>query len=341
MKISLVIPTNRTSYSAVARVFEFVSLDPSKFELIVRDNSENEDKRTLLRKIDSPTLRFSTAPSCSAFENAIHALRLASGDFVFFVADDDWLSVRGLQQLHLLAIQAEVDTSVACLTGAYLLETSSATGFFQYKGLDSAEPAKRLASYLEANTTNFLYYSAVRRLSAAFCFAFMESLPYRFSYHDQLVSLLYLTLGRVLQVDRVVYYYDLGDWETPSGSLSKDRASYLQAGLPVEYDRLHWLFCAMEGAFLLKSRLLAQKVSFDCTTLSDLWFRSIFARFKHHDRESGQEQNAASAATLAVKNKWSAEPQIDLNELLLDVCDVLEIADSEGAKRYFDFWSTI
>src|SRR6266567_6399186 len=114
MKISLVLPTYRTSYSALARVFDSASLDPEKFELIVRDNSEDLEKRALLGKIDSPTIRLSLVPKCDAFENAVEAFRLASGDFVFFLADDDWLSSRGLHQLHSLAIQAESDSSVAC-----------------------------------------------------------------------------------------------------------------------------------------------------------------------------------------------------------------------------------
>jgi hypothetical protein len=341
MKISVVMPTNRTSYSAIARAFDLASLDPSQFELIVRDNSENEDKRALLRKIDSPTLRLAIVSNCSAFQNAIDALQLASGDFVFFLADDDWLSARGLQQLHALAIQTEGDPSVACLTGAYVVEMAAATRFFQYRGLDSAEPAKRLESYLDANAANFLYYSAVKRSLADFCFAFMARLPYRFSYHDQLVSLLYLTLGRVLQCDRVVYSYELGDWESLPASLAKDRAWYVEAGLPVEYDRLQCLFCAMEGALLLRSGLVGGKVAFDRTPLSDLWFLRYFARFKHHDRESGSAQSPVTGAIERLRNKWSARPLIDLDELLRDVCEVLQIADTAGAKRYFDFWSTL
>ena len=259
MKISLIIPTNRTSYSAMARIFEAASLDPDKFEVIVRDNSENEEKRAILGAIKSPACRILLVPNRGGYENPAEALREASGDFVFFLADDDWISARGLNQLHSLAIQSAADSSVACLTGAYLIDTSTGTGFLQYSGLDSHEPAKRLASYLEANATNVLYYSAVRRELATFCFAFMESLPYKFSYHDQLMSIFYLALGRVLQVDRVVYHYDLGDWETAAGSLSKDKASYVAAGLPAEFDLLHWLFCALEGAFLLNSSCSRKK----------------------------------------------------------------------------------
>ncbi len=339
MKISLVIPTNRTSYSAVARVLECASLDPDKFQLIVRDNSESKDKERLLDEIKSPDMLRSTVPNRGGFENSIEALRQASGDYVLFLADDDWISTRGLRQLHSLAVESEGDSSVACLTGAYFVETATSTGFFQYSGLDSANAIDRVRSYLDANTSNYLFYSAIRRDRANFCFALMESLPYQFSYHDQFMSLLYLTLGRTLQINRVVYFYDLGDWESAGGSLGKDRASYLGAGLPIEYDRLHWLLCGLEGAYLLKSQLLAGKVQFDTVPLANLWFGTMFGRFKGADRELDYEETAVNAGTLKLKNKWISHSEIDLSELLLDVCDVFEIADKPGAERYFSFWS--
>jgi glycosyltransferase involved in cell wall biosynthesis len=341
MKISLILPTNRTSYSAVARIFETASLDPNKFELIVRDNSEDEAKRALLSRIDSPTLRLFTVPNRGSAENTVEALHLATGDFVFFMADDDWLSARGIEQLHALAVQVRDDESVVSLTGKYFIESSIAAGLFSYSSLDSADPATRMITYLNANAPNVLYYSAVRRSLATFCFTFLQSLPYKFSYHDQLISMLYLALGRTLQIERVVYCYDLGEWETSQKSLSKDRAAYIAAGLPLEFDRLHWLLCGMEGGFLLNSQLVADKRSYDSKQLADLWFASMFARFKHHYRETGYESGAINEGTLKLKNKWISEPEVNLNELLLDVCDILENINPAIADRYFRFWSSL
>jgi len=341
MKISLIIPTNRTSYSAIARVFEAASLDPDKFEVIVRDNSESEEKRAILGTLKSPACRVMTVPNRGGYENPAEALHEATGDFVFFFADDDWISKRGLTQLHSLAVQNAADNSVACLTGTYLIDTSTGTGFVRYKGLDSLEPAMRLASYLEANTTNLLYYSAVKRELAIFCFSFMQNLPYKFSYHDQLMSIFYLALGRVLQVEGVVYQYDLGEWETAAGSLSKDKASYVAAGLPAEYDRLHWLFCALEGALLLNSELLSQKVTYDRAELAEIWFNTLFARFKHHDRGSDYADGEANSSVIKLRDKCLATPHVDRSEMLLDICDLLEISDKAGAERYFTFWSTL
>jgi glycosyltransferase involved in cell wall biosynthesis len=341
MKISLIIPSNRKSYSAMARILECASLDPSKFEVIVRDNSENEAKRALISLIDSPTLRFVTVPNRGAFENPLEGLRLATGEFIFFLADDDWLSARGIEQLHALAMRESDDATVGCLTGTYFIQSSTKSGLFRYPDLHSANPATRFTAYLTANGPNVLYYSAVRRSLAEFCFAFVESIPYKFSFHDQLISMLYLALGRTLQVDQVVYFYDLGEWETWQKSLAKDRAMYVDAGLPLEIDRLHWLLCGMEGGFLLNSVLLSAKGTYDRKELADLWFANMFTRFKDHNRETGYESTAINEGTLKLKNKWISEAEVNLNELLFDVCDILESVDPSGAERYFKFWSSL
>jgi glycosyltransferase involved in cell wall biosynthesis len=341
MKISLIIPSNRKSYSAIARILECASLDPSRFEVIVRDNSEDEAKRALISRIDSPTFRFVTVPNRGAFENSVEALRLATGEFVFCIADDDWLSARGIEQLHALAARESDDATVACFTGTYFIQSSTQSGLLRYSDLDSDNAAKRLASYLEARAPNVLYYSAVRRSLATFCFSLLERLPYKFSYHDQLIAMLYLALGRTLQIEQVVYFYDLGEWETWEKSLAKDRAMYVDAGLPLEIDRLHWLLCGMEGGFLLNSVLLSEKGTYDRKELSDLWFANMFARFKHHNRETGYDSTAINDGTLKLRNKWISEAEVNLNELLFDVCDVLEGADQAGAERYFKFWSSL
>jgi len=341
MKISIVIPTNRASYSAMARALELSELDPDRFELIVRDNSEDARKRELLGRIDSPTLRYFSVPNRGAIENAVEALRLASGDFVLFLADDDWVSAKGLTQLHDLAQQHARDESVSSLAGTYLVETTAGTGFIRYSGIDSLDATERVAGYIQANAPNVLYYSAVRRPLLKFSMEFVASLPYKFSFHDNLVVLLHLALGRTLQVDRVVYHYDQTEWETLEGTLAKDRAWYVKAGLPIEVDRLHWLICGLEGALTLNSQLLADRRGLDRKQLSDLWFATMFSRFKHWDRELGWSDTPVNQSAKRLKDKWIAQPEINPHELLFDVCDLFEIADKDSAQRYFDFWSSV
>lgn len=260
---------------------------------------------------------------------------------MLFLADDDWVSARALQQLHSLATEVAADSSVACLTGIYVIESSAASGTFRYDNLDSSNPVVRLEAYFAANGPNVLFYSAVRRPLMAFAIDLLERLPYKFSYHDQLISMLYLSFGRILQINRPLYFYDLGEWETADGTLSRDRNMYIGSGLPAEIDRLHWLLCGMEGGLVLNSQLLAKNHNYNRQALSDLWFANMFARFKCHDRESGYQPSAINDATRQLKEKWLSESSVNLHELLFDMSDILALADPEGAKRYFDFWSSL
>lgn len=341
MKISLILPTHRISCSALARVFELASADPERFEVVVRDNSENLQKQELLHRIASPALRLFTVRNQGPFENPREALRCATGQFVLLLADDDWISMHGLEQVYRLARASESDASVANVTGTYLIDSSQDASMVRYFGLDSPDPAVRLRSFLQASGLNLLYYSAVRRTIAEWGFEFLEQLPYRFSFHDQLVSLWYLALGRTLLVDRLVYYYDLSEWETAERAFAKDRAMYVSAGLPVEIDRLHWLLCALEGALLLNSNRLGEKAHYHRKAMVDIWFRWMFKRFREYSRGTGFRENAVNAAVSRLRNGWLEQSQFDLKALLLSVCEVFDLADPQGAMRYFDFWSNL
>jgi hypothetical protein len=342
MKISLIIPTNRSSHQAIARVFEAAGLDSDRFEVIVHDNSEDEEKHRILRSIRSDAVRLHCVPACSAFENLIGALPLATGQFVLFQADDDWIFSKALLQLHELARSVEHDSSVSCISGTYLLETSTAYGLFQHRNIDANDAETRLREFLTANAPNVLFYSAVRRSLATLCFDVLERLPYHFSYHDQLVSLMYIALGRIPQVPRVFYNYDMGEWETQEKGFAKDQNFYIAAGLPVAFDRLHSLLCGMEGALLMTSSLLADQLAGHGEALARIWFAYHFERFRLLDRPLPAADAPAASSVEAIRRKLVARTrELNVNEILLDVADVIDGVDREGARRYFDFWSAL
>jgi glycosyltransferase involved in cell wall biosynthesis len=341
MKLSIVIPTNRITYSAIARILEVATLDASKFEVIVRDNANDEHKRKLLAQVKSPTLTLLHVPNQGPMENSTQALRLATGDFVLYFADDDWISTAALRHLHDIGSLHAADESISLLTGSYLLELAAGSGHIRYSGIDSDDAVERLKGYFQANAPNVLYYSAVRRSVLTFCMELTQSLPIHFSFHDILMVLIYLALGKSVQVDRVLYHYDQTEWETKEGTLAKDRAWYVDAGLPIELDRLHWLICGLEGALMLNSRLLSDKGSYDRLQLCGLWFGGMFNRFKNWNRDSGWASNSTNEAAKRLKEKWVAGHEVNLHELLFDLCDVIEITNKQAAQKYFQFWSTL
>ena len=342
MKLSLVLPTHRSDNVAVARIIEWASIDIDNFEFIVRDNSGCDWKANILTRIQSNCMKLCFVDNCSMTDNILSALALATGEFVFFVGDDDWISTRGLLKLVELASGSEVNRSVSCLIGDYLVDNSNyGSGIFRYSGLASESSTSRVRNYLDFNAPNYLNYCAARYEYVNLVISLFSSFPYNFSFDDQLVSLLYLTLGKVSQVERIVYGYDLSEWDTAEKSLAKDRSFYVSAGLPAEYDRLHHLLLGLQGALLLDSNLISERIDEDASQTADLWFSTMYSKFLNHNREFGYLENSANDITRKLKEKLIKQRDIDINELLLDVCEAFEVCDPIGAQRYFRFWSSL
>ena len=341
MKISIVLPTHRTTNSALARVLELSTLDARKFEFIVRDNSANDAKKAILQSLSTDCMKLHFVPERGAYENAIESIRLATGDFVFLVGDDDWVSIQALYQLHSLAEQIGDDVSVGGLTGTYLVEAAQGSGTLAYSELDSPDASRRVAKYLSVNGPNLLVYLAVRRDLVNFAFGLAHSLPFRLSYHDWLISLIYLVSGRICPINRVLFTYNLGEWETLEKGLSKDELFYTRAGLPPEFNRIHWLLCAMEGGLLLRSRLLSSHASYDAATLINIWRASNLNRFRAQARDTGSSENEVGRLAAGIRDKWRAETEISLDEVLLDVTNLLDVVNPDRARQYFDYWSDL
>jgi hypothetical protein len=223
----------------------------------------------------------------------------------------------------------------------YVIELRAGSGFLRYAGIESSDAFARMMGYIQTKGPNALYYSVVKRSLLQFSLNFVSSLPYKFSFHDQLMVALWLAMGRALRVERLFYHYDQTEWETQEGTLAKDRAWYVNAGLPIELDRLHWLICGLEGALTLNSPRVSTMGSYDGRRVSELWFAAMFERLRHWDRELGWGPTPTNEAAKRLTEKWLASGEVNLHELLVDLCDVFEITDKSGAQRYFEFWSSV
>ena len=339
MKISLILPSNRSSASAISRIFLWSDFDPKHFELIVRDNSGVENKRRLIESLGESCLQYYSVPPCDAFENCLEALKLATGDFVFFLADDDNLSMRGAEKVSSLV--RLVGSDVSGVTGKYLIEGEGPGGVFAYPDLTSQDFNTRFANYISTGV-NFLYYSTIRRSVIDKAFGFLKNLPFKLSFHDQLISVIYLAAGKFAQTPDVVYSYDMGAWETFEKSLRQDRGFYVKAGLPIEIDLLHFLLMALEGAYLIESDFFQDLVTGSSLGATDLWFSTQFSKFLNIDRSHGLDLTTdPGSRILRFREKINGKNNVDLDELLVDVCELLDSFEGIDAQRYFSFWSQL
>lgn len=340
MKISLLCPTNRKSLASYARICEMLSLNPKYFEVIIRDNSECERKHQFLESLKNDHHKIIIAKNKGPTENFSEASKLANGDFLFFIADDDWFFKTGLENLYQLAVSGNENKSVTALTGAYLVSSSRGIGSMAYSGLDSDNPLSRMQGYLNVGP-NLLYYSAFKKNIFHLSWNLLERLPYAFCHADLLFVIPSLVLGHIASVKTLCYQWDFAEWEGADKAMGKRAGICQAAGLPKEFSVLDKLLTAIEGALLINSKLLGNYVRYDRSEMAGLWLKNFFAQYQGCPFQNYFPDSEEKNRVAQFRSKLFTIGNITLEGLLEEVTGLFSQVDPAGAEKYFKFWSKI
>jgi len=338
VQLSILLPTNRHGPLALSRIAQVCSWAGPSIEVIVRDNSGNAEKRMLLGHFRREQCNIVIADPCEPLENYSEILRLARGEFIFCVSDDDFCFDRAIAALPGVIDQFGKDPTVAGVTGAYALETPQGTSIVNYKSLDSDDPAVRIAGYLTYQGPNMLFYSVLRRSLAERVLVFMKAMPVYLSFHDQILCLLYLLNGKFIRLQRLFYGYDAGVWEATETAQKRDVDFYRAAGLDPAINKLHWFLCGFEGAVLVRNSVeffdhsLAQR-----QVIADRWFSMMFMRFKSQARLTFESRFTDDAEKVRIK-LLASTGQLSFQGMLTEICSLIALFSKDNAQRYHDFW---
>jgi hypothetical protein len=339
MQLSIVMPTNRKGLLACSRIAQACSWAAPNVEVIIRDNSGDAQKRVLLSLFQSDHSNIVIADPCDSVTNFVEALELAKGEFVFTLADDDICFDRAVASLSVAIEQIGKDASVVGLTGSYVVETSQGSSIINYQNIDSDDAVRRVAGYLSFWGANVLYYAPIRRKMLQRVFSFMRSMPGLFSFHDQIICLLYLLNGKFVKLDRLMYLYDVGAWEESAQKI--DVKSYVEAGLDPAINALHWFLCGFEGAVLVRNADLFPDYSLaHRQTIADYWFSTMFLRFKSGARLTFDSRFASDAERLRAKLLLSAG-RLSFQDLLKEISDFMMLFSADKAQSYYEFWDAV
>jgi hypothetical protein len=340
MHLSILIPTHRDSLLACSRIAQACSWAGEDIEVIVRDNSGNAQKRELLSIFRRDNCHIILAEPCGAWENFSEVLRPAKGEFVFVVADDDFCFDRAIASLPGIIAQIRSDQSVVGVSGACVIEASQGTSIANYNDLESEDVAARLKGYLSYRGPNVLFYSPVRLALCQRVFAFTKTLPFNFTFHDQICCLLYLVSGKFVKLQRFLYLYDYGLWETGQAAQDLDVEWYRKQGFDPGINKLHWFLCGFEGAVLI---LNSDFPSFPATqrqSIADLWFAVMFARFKRDVRLIFESSAAAEADKLCAKLQTSTG-QLSFHDMLTAISEFIALTGKNQSQDYFYYWESM
>jgi hypothetical protein len=341
VQLSILIGTNRTGLLACSRIAQACSWASPNIEVIIRDNSGDAEKRSLLQHFRRDNCTIVLAEPDDSLANITAILKLAKGEFVFILADDDFCFDHAIASIPAVIAECGGDPSVVGITGAYAVEMAHGSAVVDYKNIDSDDPATRVAGFLSYVGPNILHYAPIRRELVQKIFGFQRTQPYSFSFHDQTVSMLYLLNGRFVSLKRFLYLYDLGPWQENETAQQRDVSFYRDAGLDPAINKLHWFICAFEGAALIRNAdvfpdyRLAQR-----QPIADLWFSAMYQRFRNPTRLTYDSKLTNEAALLhAALQKTSG--QMSFLQMLTAISGFMALSSPEHAQRYFDFWNAV
>ncbi len=338
MHLSILIPTHRSDLQACSRIVQACSWAGPNLEVIVRDNSGSPEKRSLLRQIHNEHCRIVMVDECGAIENHTEIVKLATGDYIYVVADDDFGFDRAMTSLPGLIARHANDSSVVGITGMYAIEHGNGSSIVGYDNLDAADVAARVSGYLAYQGVNVMAYSPIRRDLFLRVFDFVGAMPFPFSFHDQISCLLYLLNGKFARLRRLMYLYDVGEWETAESAQKRDLDFYNASKLDPAINKLHWFICAFEGAALIRNSSmfpnypLAQRQA-----MADRWFATMFSRFTSSRRIAFDSVLSRQADQLCDKWRVSAG-RLSFHDMLSDISAFIALSSKDGSQKFFDYW---
>lgn len=334
----MLLPTYRSDLKALSRIAQACSWAGRDIEVIVRDNSGNAEKRAQIARFARDHCTIISVDPCGPRDNYTELLRLAKGDFIFCVGDDDLFFDRAVAALPDLLGQVIQTPEVVGVTGTYLIESSRGSAMVAYQNIDSDDVTARVAGYLNTRGPNALMYSVQRRSMVERVFRFFSATP-TLSYHDQVTCLLYLLNGKFVKLPNVIYGYDVGPWEQMESAQKQDVGFYQTAGLDPAINKLHWFMCGFEGAVLIRnSDIFPDHPMAQRQKMADQWFSAMFMRFMQNPRLTFESRFAAEAETVCAKLRAS-QGQLSFSEMLADICRVIALSSEDKAQAYLSFWA--
>jgi hypothetical protein len=338
MRLSILIATNRKGLLPCSRIAQACSWASPDIEVIVRDNSGDAAKREFLAHCEGEHRKIVIAEPCDMVTNFTETLRLASGEFIFVLADDDFCFDHAIAAMPGMLRDHGGDPSVVGVTGAYAVEGSNGTAVIAYPNTDSDDVVARVTGYLGQAGPNVMLYAPLRKAMVERVFTFIHSMPVFFSFHDQILSLIYLMTGKYVRLKRLLYLYDVGLWENIESAQRRDVDFYRDSGLDPAVNKLHWFMCGFEGAVLARnSDIFPDRPMAQRQAVADRWFSAMFARFKANPRLTFDSPYAGAAEHLCAKLQASTG-QMSFVDMLAEVSGLMALSSQAKAQEYFDFW---
>jgi hypothetical protein len=206
-------------------------------EVIVSDNSDDDDKAEQLQALSTGRFRYLRAPASDALDNWNHALGHAEGEFACFLSDDDMLvALPGFDSAGL-----DAPKGAAGIRPTMALYTEQA-GIYAQSSFDIPETraVDRVRSYFQknggANTTLFSCFR--RELIQDLIGGIHAHHPTKGGYSDWSWVLGLISSGPLVSNSHLLYVYNNRNWANPEDIVRNTRRTFRDAGLPEDASQI-------------------------------------------------------------------------------------------------------
>jgi hypothetical protein len=338
MKLSIVMASHGTGSLVNANILNLCCMGMDGVEVIIRDNSGNEDKREFLRQIKEKNCRIISVDECSGAENHRSLLKEAKGEFVFVTADDDSVNGYAIKPLLQEIEKIRDNPEMIGVTGVFIKEEATTNHFVPFNKFDLPSPLDRFRGYFLETNHSIFQYSPIRIHVLHDVWNYTANLPVYLSYHDVMMNGLFLMHGRMAYVKRYIYQYNNANWTNDKMCLLTDAHYFRLAGLDTSGVRLQWLIAIFEGAETYLRKYPSVKLPReDRQELAEVWSRHWFSHFLHTSKRQAKDAKFDDQAKSLVK-KWRKFEKFNTEKFLVDLAEYYALSSPEIAQRYYDYW---
>ena len=114
-----------------------------------------------------------------------------------------------------------------------------------------------------------------------------------------------------------------------------------EAGLDPSINKLHWFLCGFEGAALIRNSSLFPTIPLGQRQgIADLWFSTMYRRFKGQQRNAFESAFAGEAEKLCAKLR-TISGQFSFHDMLAAISGFISLSSKADGQAYFNFWDAI
>lgn len=334
--LSIFIPTHHITSRAYASIMQAVAL-AEKFpniQVVISDNSGNQDKKAFFAKLGISNLKIVEAPLDRNYD---FALKQTEGRYVLPMGDDDTLLGATLPTI-IEGLDREPQ-----FIGAIGIISREVAGGYEFSnpiGLDSSGIIDRVQGWLRCIPYgNPIYHTVIRKEVMERCYKFFYSIPNFQAYHDQLATLFLIVSGRMMKYDSLYFIYNFCNWGI-STRVNSEIYHAQSVGMPKSIVLIQRLLLAVEGLMLICS----------CTAFPEnekqaagaQWFEKWHSLFLLSLREEYKDRSPFSGCDFlddieALVSKYSVQQTFDMGKILDDLETIYNRINGSG-DDYVSFW---